>query len=82
MISKNLGQCRKIGHNRELITAELSSIQVKELISDPDILYIEEDFFVTANESGAFEINGDTEWNIETIGAKEAHLMGDRKSVV
>lgn len=76
MISKNLGQCRKIGHNRELITAELSSIQVKELISDPDILYIEEDFFVTANESGAFEINGDTEWNIETIGAKEAHLMG------
>ena len=76
VISKNLGQCRKIGHNRELITAELSSIQVKELISDPDILYIEEDFFVTANESGAFEINGDTEWNIETIGAKEAHLMG------
>lgn len=76
VISGNSGKGKKLGHNKNLLATELSDAQVNELASDPNILYIEEDFIVSANGVAASTINENIEWNIEAIGANEAHRRG------
>lgn len=76
VISRNSGKGKKLGHTKNLLATELSDAQANELASDPNVLYIEEDFILSANEAAASTINENTEWNIEAIGTNEAHCMG------
>ena len=74
---KGRGKKRIAGSN--MIVTELTETQLRSLRDDPDILYVEEDVLVSANEdTPSRPVFGKERrnWNVKAVGADSVHAQG------